>query len=165
MNKEKAMQKKKQRKMSRTKRALAHLEKSSLTQGTPGLSKQSKSIIMENPKQSKPREGWDVTINRTEQKRARLKLYARMQIRKRSTHADPLFRWESLMKSREKKVGTGNIFFKKLRSGSTKADYLVWREIRMMTKAMTTKNKSRREIRQGSTDVYLLKGYIEIETD
>ena len=34
MNKEKAMQKKKQRKMSRTKRALhvAHLEKSSLTQ-------------------------------------------------------------------------------------------------------------------------------------
>ena len=56
MNKEKAMQKKKQRKMSRTKRALAHWGKRSLTQGTPGLSKQSKSIIMENPKQSKPYE-------------------------------------------------------------------------------------------------------------
>ena len=121
---------------------------------------------MVNPKQSKPREGWDVKINSTEQKRARLKLYARMKIRKRSTHADPLFRWESLMKSREKKVRTGKILFqKKLRNGSTKADYLVWREIRMMTKAMTAKNKSRRKIRQGSTDVYLLKRYIEIETD
>ena len=64
MNKEKAMQKKKQRKMSRTKRELAHWEKRSLTQGTPGLSKQSKSIITENQKQSKPREGWDVKINR-----------------------------------------------------------------------------------------------------
>ena len=91
-----------------------------------------------------------------------------MKIRKRSTHADPLFRWESLMKSREKKVRTGKILFqKKLRNGSTKADYLVWREIRMMTKAMTAKNKSRRKIRKGSTDVYLLKRYmyIEIETD
>ena len=69
------------------------------------------------------------------------------------------------MKSREKKVRTGKIFFKKLRNGSTKADYLVWRELRMRTKAMTAKNKSRRKIRKGSTDVYLLKRYIEIETD
>ena len=54
---------------------------------------------------------------------------------------------------------------RKIRKGSTNDDYLGWWEILMVTRSRPGKLNFKRNIRKGSTDVYVRKRYIEIEID